>query len=70
MAKWIAAGKVKAGLRYSVVVCPNMTGRTTDRISQSKRVRPGSLVIIVALPQLIGADLYPPGVFFWFSDAI
>ena len=36
MAKWIAAEKNKARLRYAVV-CPNVTGRTEERIAQSKR---------------------------------
>ena len=38
MAKWIAAGEARAGLRHSVV-CPNMTGRTKERIAQNKRSR-------------------------------
>ena len=37
MAKWIAAEKVGARLRHSVV-CPNDTGRTKERIAQSKLV--------------------------------
>ena len=45
MAKWIAAKKTKAGLRHAVV-CPNVTGRTKDRIAQSKRARAGSLAIV------------------------
>ena len=44
MARWIAAEKVKAGLRHAVV-CPNVTRRTKDRIAQRKRVRAGSLAI-------------------------
>ena len=32
MAKRIAAKKAKAGLRYAVV-CPNVTGRTKERIA-------------------------------------
>ena len=35
MAKWIAAEKARAGLRHAVV-CPNVTGRTKERIAQSK----------------------------------
>ena len=35
MAKLIAAEKARAGLRHAVV-CPNMTGRTKERIVQSK----------------------------------
>ena len=44
MVKWIAAGKVRAGLRHAVV-CPNVTGRAKERIAQSKRARAGSLDI-------------------------
>ena len=42
MAKWIAAEKARAGLLHAVV-CPNVTGRTKERIAQSKRARAGSL---------------------------
>ena len=45
MAKWIAAAKARAGLRHAVV-CPNVTGRTKERIAQSKRARAGSLAIV------------------------
>ena len=45
MAKWIAAEKARAGLRHAVV-CPNMTGRTKERIVQSKRSRAGSLALV------------------------
>ena len=45
MAKWVAAEKARAGLRYAVV-CPNVTGRTKERIAQSKRARADSLVIV------------------------
>ena len=45
MAKWIAADKARAGLRYEAP-CPNVTGRTNERIAQSKRVRAGSLAIV------------------------
>ena len=45
MAKWIAAEKKKAGLRLAVV-CPNVTGRTKERIAQSKRARDGSLALV------------------------
>ena len=45
MAKAIAAEKVRAELRHAVV-CPNVTGRSKDRIAQSKRARAGSLVIV------------------------
>ena len=50
MAKWIAAEKARVGLRYAVV-CPNVTGRTKERIAQTKRARAGSLAI-VDLPQV------------------
>ena len=45
MAKWIIAEKNKSGLRHAVV-CPNVTGRTKERIAQSKRARAGSLALI------------------------
>ena len=45
MAKWIAAKKNKAGLRHAVV-CSNVTGRTKERIAQSKRARAGSLALV------------------------
>ena len=44
MAKWIDAEKTKAGLRHAVV-CPNVTGRTKKRITQSKLARAGSLAL-------------------------
>ena len=44
MAKWIAAEKGRAGLRHAVV-CPNVTGRTKERIAQSKRACAVSLDI-------------------------
>ena len=45
MAKWIAAEKARAGLWHAVLY-PNVTGRTKERIAQSKRVRAGSLAIV------------------------
>ena len=45
MAKWIAAEKVRAGPRHAVV-CPKVTGRTKERIAQSKRARARSLAIV------------------------
>ena len=45
MVKVIAAEKPKAGLRHAVV-CPNVTGRTKKRITQSKRARAGSLALV------------------------
>ena len=63
MAKWIAAEKNKAGLRHAVV-CPNVTGRTKERIAQSKRDRAGSLAFCCLATK--GANLCPPGV--WFAD--
>ena len=44
MAKWIAADKAKSGLRHAVVYL-NVTGRTKERIAQSKRARAGSLAL-------------------------
>ena len=43
MTKWIDAAKVRAGLLRHAVACPNVTGRTKERIAQSKRTRAGSL---------------------------
>ena len=45
MTKWIFAEKTKAGLRHAVV-CPNVTGKTKERIAQSKRGRAGSLALV------------------------
>ena len=45
MAKWIAVEKTRAGLRHAVV-CPNVTGRTKERITQSQRVRAGLLAFV------------------------
>ena len=45
MEKWIAAEKVRAGLRHAVV-CLNVTGRTKETISQTKCVRVGLLAIV------------------------
>ena len=45
LSKWIAAEKARAGLRHAVV-CPNVTGRTKERIAQSKRARAGSLALV------------------------
>ena len=45
MAKLLAAEKARTGLRHAVV-CPNVTGRTKERIIQTKRVRAGSLALV------------------------
>ena len=45
MVKWIVAEKTKAGLQHAVVY-PNVTGRTKERIAQSKRARAGSLALV------------------------
>ena len=45
MVKWIAAVEAMAGLRHAVI-CPNVTGMTRERISQSKRARAGSLALV------------------------
>ena len=44
IAKWITTERVRSGLRHAVI-CPNVTGRTKEKINQSKRARAGSLVI-------------------------
>jgi len=45
MTKWIAAERVKAALRHAET-CPNVTGRTKERVAQSKRARTGLLATI------------------------
>ena len=45
MAKWIATEKARAGLQHAVV-CQNVTGRTKERIAQSKRACAGSPALI------------------------
>ena len=45
MMKSIAAEKANAGLRHAVV-CPNMTGRTKERVAQSEWTRAGSLALV------------------------
>ena len=45
MVKWIAVDEVRAGLGHAVV-CSNVTGRTKERIAQSKRLRTVSLAIV------------------------
>ena len=45
VAKWIAAEKTRVGLRHALV-CPNVTGRTKERIAQSERAHVGSLAIV------------------------
>ena len=41
----LVAEKAKAGLQHARV-CPNVTGRTEERIAQSKRARAGSLALV------------------------
>ena len=45
MAKWIAVERARAGLRHAET-CPNVTGRTKERVAQSKRARTGLLATI------------------------
>ena len=45
MAKWIAAETARAGLRHAVV-CPNVTGRTKERIAQIRRACAGLLALV------------------------
>ena len=40
MTKWIAAERARVALRHAAI-CPNVTGRTKERVAQSKRVRTG-----------------------------
>ena len=73
MAKWSSAEEVRAGLHHAVI-CPNVTGRTKERIVQSKRARAGSLVIVdwpqVARTCILRADfvLSFSGVTFVFKE--
>ena len=46
MTRWIAAEKVRDGLRHAVAACPDVTGMTKERIAQSKGARAGSLAIV------------------------
>ena len=45
MTRWIAAERARAALRHAET-CPNVTGRTKERVAQSKRARTGLLAII------------------------
>ena len=45
MVKWIAAKKARAGPRHAAV-CPNVTGRTKEMTTQTKRARADSLAIV------------------------
>ena len=45
MAKWIATEKARGGLRHAVVR-PNETGRTKEKIAQSKQARAGSFALV------------------------
>ena len=45
MTRWFATERARAALRHAVV-SPNVTGRTKERVEQSKRARNGLLVTI------------------------
>ena len=45
MTKWIAAERARTALRHAET-CPNVTGRTKERVAQSKRARTGLLEAI------------------------
>ena len=45
MTRWIAAERARAALRHAET-CPNVTGRTNERVTQSKRARTGLLATI------------------------
>ena len=57
--------KNKAGLRHAVV-CPDVTGRTKERIAQSKRARAGSLALVDS-PQVARTCALRA---FWFADVM
>ena len=47
MVKWIAAEKVRDGLRYAIlIVLAKVTGGIKDRISQTKHAHADSLAIV------------------------
>ena len=68
MVRLIAAEKVRAGLRHAIV-CPNVTGRTEERIAQSKRACACWLARHSWLATSC-ANLYPPGVLISFVNVI
>ena len=43
MTKWIAVERARAELLRHAEACPNVTGRTKERVAQSKRARTGLL---------------------------
>ena len=45
MTKWIAAERANTAMRHAVA-CPNVAGRTKERVAQSKRARAGLLAIV------------------------
>ena len=45
MTKWITAERAKAALRHAET-CPNVTGKTKQRVAQSKRTRTGLIATI------------------------
>ena len=45
MTRWFATERARAALRHAVV-SPNVTGRTKERVAQSKRASNGLLVTI------------------------
>ena len=56
MAKGITAENARARLRHAVG-CPNMMGRSKDRIAQNKRARASSLAILDK-PQMVGTCIF------------
>ena len=46
MTKLIAAERARAALRHADIICPNVTGRTKERVAQSKRIRTGLLAAV------------------------
>ena len=56
MVKCIVAEKAKAGVPHAVV-CPNVTGRTKERIAQSKWARAGSLALVTCILPAFGLQM-------------
>ena len=45
MTKWIAAERAREALRHAET-CPNLTGRTKERVAQRNRARIGFLEVV------------------------
>ena len=57
MTKWIVAERAKIAMRHAVA-CPNVTGRTNERVAQSKRARARMLAIVISLSGVVSVVLH------------